>query len=187
MLTSGEARGRCCHCSEVTTLAAAANTTAAVTISDEALYMLPGRRCNTVPQNSEPATHVTSCKTRTSNSDILSHRRRSHLDSTNLVSKGPAVGLLEMRCYWKRIGERERDRGVRHSEKKKKGATCQMLKTLLVSPSNAEIVRFFILSRTQMRRTHFSIGMSCQACPSLTALTASQLLCDKMLCHGRIF
>lgn len=118
MLTSGEARSRCCHCSEVTTLAAAANTTAAVTISDEALYMLPGRRCNTVPQNSEPATHVTSCKTRPSNFDILSHHGRLHVDSTNLVSKGPAVGLLEMRCYWKRIGERERDRGVRHSEKK---------------------------------------------------------------------
>lgn len=89
--------------------------------------------------------------------------------------------LLE--THWR---ERERPRCASF-RKKKKGATCQMLKTLLVSPSNAEIVRFFILSRMQMRRTHFSIGMSCQACPSLTALTASQLLCDKMLCHGRIF
>lgn len=91
--------------------------------------------------------------------------------------------LLE--THWR---ERERlrseDPRCASFRKKKKGATCQMLKTLLVSPSNAEIVRFFILSRTQMRGTHFSIGMSCQACSSLTALIASQLLCDKMLCHG---
>lgn len=76
---------------QVGSLAVAANTTAALTISDETLYMLPGCKRNTVPQNSEPATHVTSCKTRTSNSDILSHHGHLHVDSTNLVSKDPLL------------------------------------------------------------------------------------------------
>lgn len=56
--------------------------------------------------NSKPAMHITGCKTRRSNSESFPITDACTW-TVQILSHRTAVGLLEMRCHWKHICERE--------------------------------------------------------------------------------